>query len=161
MAERDHQSAFQAEYEYHRREWAAQRIGWVVMTLLLVAALAGLFSSGPLSDVTAQVGSHQVEYERFARYGARTKLIVTTHSEVLVGDLPVRISHPFIDAHRIEAITPEPRSMSDAGDAVEFVFDASSTTRIVFRLEPDVVGRHTGELRIGADAARLSQFIYP
>lgn len=160
MAERDHQSAFQAEYEYHRREWVVQRIGWTVMALLLAAALAGVFSSGPLSETTARAGSYEVEYDRFARYSARTKLVLTIDRDVPIGDLPVRISHTFIDAHRIEAITPEPMSMSDTGDAVEFVFDGSST-RIEFRLEPDVVGSHEGELRIGADVMRLSQFIYP
>jgi hypothetical protein len=161
MAERDHHSAFEAEYEYHRREWIAQRIGWVVLVLLLVAAVSGLFSSGPLSHTTAQAGSNQIEYERFARYSARTKLVVATSSTaVLVGNLPVQISRSFIDAHRIESITPEPKTVSAMGDAIEFVFDGS-TRRIVFRLEPDSIGRHEGELRIGSDAVRLSQFIYP
>ena len=49
MAERDHENAFASGYEYHRREWAVQRIGWCVMTLVLAAAVAGVFGSGPVS----------------------------------------------------------------------------------------------------------------
>src|SRR3712207_4138009 len=34
---------------FQRREWAAQRVGWVLLALVIAAALAGLLGRGPLS----------------------------------------------------------------------------------------------------------------
>ena len=37
-----------------RREWKIQRVGWLLMALMLVAALAGLLGPGPLSSTIAE-----------------------------------------------------------------------------------------------------------
>jgi hypothetical protein len=160
MAKRDYSSA--SEQRYHRREWAIQRAGWLLMTIAIAAAAAGIFGDGPLSRTTSHAQLHSAQYERFARYGTRTKLVVNVAQEAFVNHVAsVRISRSFMDAYRIEAITPEPRHTLGAGDDIEFVFEAASTASITFRLEPDAVGRHTGDVRIGSQSMRISQFVYP
>lgn len=162
MAERDRKSAFESEYAYHRREWAIQRVGWVAIALVLLAALAGFFGKGPLSRASVHADSYSVEYERFARYGARTTLTLNTSPSKSASDeLSVRISHTLIDAHLIETITPEPKRMRDSGEDVAFVFDAGSAASIIFRLEPEQIGRHAGTIRIGSESLQVSQFVYP
>ena len=52
---------------FQRRSWIVQRVGWVMLALLILAALGGLFGPGPLSR--ARAGPHDgplwVEYQRF------------------------------------------------------------------------------------------------
>jgi hypothetical protein len=162
MAKRDPHSAFDAGLRYHRREWAVQRVGWLLMTIAIAAAVAGIFGDGPLSQTTSHARLHSAQYERFARYGTRTKLVVNVTQEASANPIAsVRISRSFMDAYHIEAITPEPERTSVTGDDVAFMFEASSTASITFRLEPDTVGRHSGYMRIGSESMRISQFVYP
>jgi hypothetical protein len=60
-----------------RKEWAAERIAWVVFLLLFLAALAGLLGTGPLSHTTASSGAMEVEYYRFVHRNTGTELIIT------------------------------------------------------------------------------------
>ena len=54
---------------FQKRFWRAQRIGWGVLTVALLAALLGVFGSGPLSHTTVSDASGRltITYERFAR----------------------------------------------------------------------------------------------
>lgn len=162
MAQHGQESDFEAEYQYHRREWMAQRVGWITMMLILAAALLGLFGRGPMSHVEADGQQFRLSYERFVRYNAPTELSVQATGATQRG-LEIHLAHTFIDAYKIEAITPEPSHMSSTGDAVMFRFDtAGPATRVTFRLEPDEIGLHTGTVRMGSnDGLLVSQFIYP
>ncbi len=62
---------------FQRKSWLVERIGWGVMLTILVAALAGLFASGPLSskNVESADSSAIVRYERFARAQAPVCLV--------------------------------------------------------------------------------------
>src|SRR5262249_33260243 len=68
----------QEDMEFQRRSWLVQRTSWIIMALVLVAALAGLFFHGPLSHTTARNadGSVAVEYERFAHKTTVTHFII-------------------------------------------------------------------------------------
>jgi len=63
---------------FQRRAWVVQRIAWVVMLLIVVAAVLGLFATGPLSGTTAKTddGVLTIEYGRFARHDAQTDLLI-------------------------------------------------------------------------------------
>lgn len=60
-----------------RREWRARQIGWSAPGLLLSAALAGLFGSGPLSSARASDpgGGLAVDCPRFVRASAAQRLL--------------------------------------------------------------------------------------
>jgi hypothetical protein len=60
----------QQDLNYQRREWRIQRLGWVVMRLVILAALLGLLGNGPLSkaSVTATDGSLRLDYHRCWHY---------------------------------------------------------------------------------------------
>lgn len=61
---------FGQNLEYQHREWAVQH-GWVVIAVLILAALAGLAGDGPLShaSIRSADGTLIAGYERIARAG--------------------------------------------------------------------------------------------
>lgn len=62
---------------FERRQWPVQRVGWGVGALIIVAALLGVFGSGPLSAATA--GDEEtllVHFQRFVRHKGQGELVV-------------------------------------------------------------------------------------
>lgn len=159
------EESFDAELEFHRREWAVQRVGWGLLAAFIVLAFAGLFGGGPLSD--ARVSSKEagtIEYERYLRKGARTALVITPAAAALQGNV-VRVAIPpaYLQTQRIEKITPEPTHVRMSGARLLYEFSAANgESTITFLLEPERVGNHSTQIVIG-DAAPLAlrQFTYP
>src|SRR6185503_10274526 len=58
------------DLDLQRKTWTVQRIGWGGMALIVVAALAGVFGSGPLTrtEVTDNPQTFRLLYDRFGRY---------------------------------------------------------------------------------------------
>ncbi|MGE0153750.1 MAG: hypothetical protein AB7R90_14130 [Reyranellaceae bacterium] len=54
-----------------RRFWMVERIGWAVLTLVIVWAVAGGAGGGLLSQARLQKDGVELVYDRFARKGAR------------------------------------------------------------------------------------------
>ena len=56
------------DLSFQHREWRRERIGWVVIGLILLAGLLGLFGHHPFARATSQTAKGQltVEYDRFA-----------------------------------------------------------------------------------------------
>src|SRR5687768_9509454 len=65
------------DLEYQRREWQVQRIGWVVMLLILLTAMTGLLGRGPLSHGTVSNDELELKYERIAHHFAADRLQLT------------------------------------------------------------------------------------
>jgi hypothetical protein len=61
-----------------RHVWRFERIGWVVLLVVIALTLGGLFSKGPLSSVEVSTpdGNLSVKYERFNRNGAGDDMII-------------------------------------------------------------------------------------
>jgi hypothetical protein len=96
---------------YHRREWAIQRIGWLAMALFLLAAVAGLFGSGPLSRTqSGDPARGTIDYERFAHYGTETSLrICGPPSPGAPAELRVGIPRAYAESFAIRSVVPEAR----------------------------------------------------
>jgi hypothetical protein len=62
-----------ADIEFQRRVWRVQRIGWLIIAAVIVAALLGVFGGGPLSRAAVQGDGLRLEYERFARLQQSTR----------------------------------------------------------------------------------------
>jgi hypothetical protein len=159
------QEDFDAELDFHRREWAVQRVGWGLLAIFIVLAFAGLFGGGPLSD--ARVSSKEagtIEYERYLRKGGRTALIITPAAAALQGNVVhVAIPPAYLQTQRIEDITPEPASVRMSGARLLYEFTAANgESTITFFLEPLQVGRHSTQIVIGEAAPlTVNQLTYP
>jgi hypothetical protein len=70
---------------FQRRSWVMQRVGWVVMTLVMLAALVGLFGGAGALGGEAQASSEDaavsVSYERFLRFMKPTTLQIQLSQE--------------------------------------------------------------------------------
>ena len=64
-----------------RREWIAERIGWVLMAVVLFAASLGWLGPGLFSSrvVRSSDGLMEVEYDAIERYDAPCKLTIHLH----------------------------------------------------------------------------------
>lgn len=78
---RDH--PVEDDIAFQRKAWKVERVGWACLLVLVVFALLGLFSNGPLSDrrLTTPDGTLQVDDQRFLRQGGRSPLRLALQGE--------------------------------------------------------------------------------
>lgn len=154
---------FESELAFHRTEWRVQRVGWIVLALFLLLALGGLFGSGPLSHVRTGNSAGRIEYERFVRNGTPTNVVVTATTDAARGISRVEITASYLEAFRIERITPEPTSVRIDGRQLLYEFaSAAPGAAISLHILPQRPGRHSATVRIdGGAPLQLRQFTYP
>ena len=145
------------------RIWRMERMGWYALLLLVLLALAGLFSKGPLSDATATgaLGHLQVDYQRFARGGATSQLVVTLREAAPQSQ--IFISSELLEGYSLESIHPAPMASSNGeqGGLRLTVATEQGTTRLSLVLRADGVGGFRSRIEAGDERVELNQFIYP
>jgi hypothetical protein len=150
------------DLDYQRREWAFERAGWVVMALIVVAALLGLFGDGPLSRTTTGNEPLRLEYNRFVHRNAPERLRV---SVAAAGDeVRLWVSRGYLEQVELREVSPRPDRVEPAGDRDEFVFRVARPGRpftVIFRVEPEALGSVAGRVGVGDDAVDFRQFVYP
>jgi hypothetical protein len=153
---------------FQRKEWTVQRVGWVVWGIVIVAALAGLLGSGPLSDQVASSadGAVRVHYDRFVHHHHPT--ILEVHLRPKSGDgkeLAIKLSQPFLDRVRIHHIQPDAERRELLADGAVFYFDRddrAETAKIVLHVEYEKMGATRGRVELlGHDGVDLRSFVYP
>lgn len=156
------------DLQFQRKQWRAERIGWAVMTLLIVAALAGAFGGGgPLSSATSATpdGRVRVKHERFARVLNPMSVEISVAQPAGARPLQIRISESYIGAMSVRSITPEPNSTALTDQMVVLVFDRSSAAgdvKVRLDLEPQTIGSVEGSVVVdGGAPLRFSHFIFP
>jgi hypothetical protein len=153
---------------FQRRQFVVERVGWIVMLAIILAALLGVFGSGPLSAATVEDRSAGVklEYSRFARRSATTQLrIHVAPSAIEEHTILLRVGDEYLRRVDVESIFPEPeRMMSDSGGLVAQVAVRAADRPAVITV--DVAPRESGtlvlELRVGSGAPiTVRQLVYP
>jgi hypothetical protein len=147
-----------ADIEFQRRAWIVQRIGWLVIAAVIVAALLGLFGGGPLSRAAVEGDGLRVAYERFARLQQSTRLQLAL-PKTAPGE--VALNRGYLELFRIEQITPEPREVEANGEWLVYRFGGSGTSTVTFHLMPEKFGSVAGAARADGNPLAFHQFIYP
>lgn len=142
------------------RAWWIERLGWYGLLLLVLLALAGLFSKGPLSDarLASPQGELQVHYQRFTRLGAQSQLQVR-----LPSTSALEIGGELLQGFSIESIQPQPASSTSDGQGgltLHFAKGAA-VTEVSIGLKADGVGPYRSHLGAAGQQLSISQFIYP
>ena len=151
---------FESELIFHEKEWRIQRIGWIVLTIFLALAVAGLFGGGPLSHARVGGAAGSIEYEHFARSGSSTDLVVTPASAGSVHR--IEIPSGYLEAFRIESITPEPTAVRMAGQRLIYEFAAGAPgSSISFHIHPQRLWRQRAVVRIDGAPLEIRQLTYP
>jgi hypothetical protein len=152
---------------FQRREWAAQRIGWVLMALLVLAGLLGLLGGpGVLSSSTATGadGALQVEYQRLGHLEADDVVNVTVAPDAVTGDsVDVDLAGSWVQAMDIDGITPEPQEQVTTPYGLRLTFATEPGTELAIQIafRADDVGSIDGELRFEDETVAFDQFVYP
>jgi hypothetical protein len=153
---------------FQQRSWIVQRIGWIVLGLIIVAALLGLFGGGPLSYTTArsQDGALGLEYNLFWRIqAAMTLRVFLMPKTAYAGEVRLWLSRSYVDAVDVQHITPQPQRVEAGTDRLTYVFAISQMGQqieITFQVKPERPGRVAGRLGL-EDGITLSfaHVIYP
>lgn len=153
---------------FQRREWTIQRVGWGVIGLVIVAALAGMTGSGPLSRANA--GSERdplrVQFSRFDRIGAPTAIHVEIEGGAVPGEqVAVWLDNAYLDTVQIEQISPEPDSVVVGTDRMTHIFsveEPGQPMEVMFNLRPERFGWRTGKVGLsGGPSLEFRQLVYP
>jgi hypothetical protein len=150
---------------FQHRVWLGERIGWVVLSVLVIAGLLGVFSNGLASKttVTSPDGSLRVIYERFERKTARGHFTIhIAHADAQ--ELRVRLSQAFVETHVIESLYPPPLRSTAGERGLELTFaptaEGDLSIYLAARARRFGVLSTTVEVEGGARVA-LWQLIYP
>jgi hypothetical protein len=158
------------DMEFQRREWDVQRVGWIAIALVMLAAALGLFGRGPLARASA--GSHAagspltLEYERFLRKHSSTSLVVQLAPNATPDGLArVWIDRTYVDRVEIDETVPRPSNVSADADRVVYTFhldDPARAARVVFELQPDDKGVLEGRIGLASSPpVSFRQLVYP
>lgn len=159
------------DLDVQRKIWTVQRIGWGGMALIILAALAGLFGSGPLArtEATNAQQSFWLLYDRFGRYEGESVLqLVLTPETIKTNRVTVEIDRTYWTCHAIEQIAPEPIVSSTGSEGFLYTFNIETIDRsttpaiIIVRLRPECVGALKGHIRVDDQSlVTFQQFIFP
>ena len=167
MTDRREALELHTDIGFVRREWVAQRVAWGLMLLTVVAAVAGVFGTGPLSSTTVRSGDGAIEvaYSRFLRVTAISQLDLKVASEAIEGgQIELWVSHEYLAAVDIDDILPEPSSASTSADGVTYTIEVEGESPAVISIDikPTGVGPHAGDLGVvDGPQVRVNQFVYP
>ena len=153
---------------FQRREWRAERIGWLLMLALVGAGLLGLLGEGWLSQTSTPVvgGRLRVDYERIARHGSPATLrVLLTPGAVPTGVALIWIDRAYMEGVDLHDIAPVPDATWGARDRIVYavrIDNPADSAYVTFALQPDDFGSRP--VRVGLDggpSVAFRQFILP
>jgi hypothetical protein len=156
------------DLDFQRKEWRVQRVGWVVIALLILASLLGLTGSGVLARATVgDAGSPlQLAYSRFDRLEAPTTLDLQIAGDAVTAErVEVWVDRAYLQGVQLERVVPEPEEVQSAGDRLIYVFGVDTPGQpvtITFDLRHMEFGSKSGQVGLGDEPAlSFSQFVFP
>jgi hypothetical protein len=144
MAEDQHRNLdLTTDPSFQSAEWRAQRLGWIVWSLVLLAAALGLLGPGWLSDVEHRStdGKYTIRYERFLHYHNPSQLEVYVTHPPRSGEWTIKLDRALLDRVQIERIEPEAERSVIEADGVSYVFQSdaeAASGRSFFTLSTNV-----------------------
>jgi hypothetical protein len=159
---------FHENMKLQSRVWRAERTGWIVMALLVLAGLFGTFSHGFLSNTMAvsSDGNLSVDYERFSHKTARTQFVISLPraSQETRQDIRILLSRAFQRFYDIEVLYPRPTNSSGGAAGLELAFAPSAAGDLAIHMAARPKRFGIASLSVEADGqsrASFTQFIYP
>lgn len=144
-----------------RRTWVIERISWVLLAVFLVWGLAGGTGSGPLATRHLANDVVSLSYDRFARRGAATEMVLAWKAGSNA-ELVVSLDSAFVDVMRIDlsgrGITP----MRSANRVLMRIPTAGRDGSLMFDVQPLRDGRQKSSVQIdGVEIGVISMFVFP
>ena len=156
------------DLDFQRKEWRAQRIGWVVMAVVALAAVLGLTGNGVLAQATAGGAGDplRIAYSRFDRLQSPTTLEIEIAGDAVEGEqVELLVDRNYVQGLLIEKIVPEPAEVRSAADGVLYVFaveEPGQPVTVSFDVRHTSFGAKTGHIALAdGPALGFGQFVYP
>jgi hypothetical protein len=155
---------------FQERMWRIERVGWLAIAAVVMAAAAGLFGHGLLSQATVELGDPAVapggtilEYERFGRAHSESQFVLTRPARTPNRMVVLWLSSDYLKDAELVRMTPEPASQELASNGVDYRFSVQDGPQtIILRFKPGRSGRLSGSIRINdGPPARFSQWLFP
>ena len=147
-----------------RRGWIFERVGWIAMASAMIAAVAGIFGNGWLSEREVSVADAlTVKYPRFCRAHAPFEL--TVDWSPAQAEATLWISRSYLDRFEIAGIRPTPSAVTLGSDRVYYTFrtvEPGAAVGVSFMLKPKQGGSLSG--RLGSDDGldvEIRQVVFP
>jgi len=150
------------DMDFQRLEWRIERIGWVMLALIIIAALLGLLGNGPLSSSAKTAGSLQVEYDRFLHRDAPSSYRI--HLKPRDAATDIHLNREFLDSAKLDQIVPQPAEAELATDGILLRFKSSPLAAgvVTIPFEAKTIGVLQTRISVGNETPiHLSHFVYP
>lgn len=154
------------ERRFPRREWIAQRIGKVLLSVFVLAGLAGLLGAGPLSSTTRQSadGLFSVEVNWVSRHQEDETLTVTFSPEAVQnGTVTLELTGEWLAGADLQNISPEPAEQRALADGIALTFLVEPSAETAVSLSFTTAGHFAlrGRAAVGDDSVTFTQFVLP
>jgi hypothetical protein len=143
-----------------------QHAMWMVLGAFVLAAVAGLFGSGPLNQGNAEShgGAARLTFERFPHLQTATEWQVDLSHQSPGSTAAVRLEDGCLDDMRSEGVNPDPEASLAQGKGEAFRFrlgPGETTARLHFRFTPERPGGRHCRIIAGSDTLQFHQWVYP
>lgn len=155
----------ETDRSFQEKFWVAERVGWLLMALVVVAAAVGLTGKGgPLARDTAAAAGAIIDYPRISRWQTPDQLSVTFPASAR-GEADVLLPSAFTKIFSVESVAPEPSQVVATPDGLRFTFDigdAPGPRTAAFNVRASRPAWWTGgRAQVGDGSAELAFLVLP
>jgi len=144
-----------------QRIWKVERVSWALLAAFLIWGLAGGAGSGPLASQRIDGEHVSLSYDRFARRGAATEMVLTWKN-ASQAELVVSLDSAFIDAMRIDFSGRGVIPIRSDNRILLRIPTAGRDGSLTFDAHPLRAGRKTTSLQIdGVELGQVSMLVFP
>jgi hypothetical protein len=147
--------------------WKVQRVAWVIMALVIIAALLGFTGDGGIGNLQSlKAGDSaeglEVEYERFLRRSAPAEIKVKLAPSTSDSLTDLHLSKDFYEKLQIDKVVPEPSEVYTHERGITYRFTtANEPFAVTFYLTPKGMGSLPLHFSTNERKVAITQFIYP
>lgn len=154
-----HNLQLEEHLEHHKRGWTIQKIGWVILYLGLILALAGIFGTGPLSYRTEARNGASVKYEHFMRYEGEAEM--TFNIQDAKDSITLEIPQQYMEYIDVKSMTPLPLRNKTVNYVTTYYFNALGTASIHCNLMAKKTGSVSATIKVNETPFTIVHQIYP
>lgn len=138
--------------------WVIQRVGWIIIILVMIAGGLGVFGGGLLSKKSSSSGSIKAEYERFFRYETEMKVLIESSNHIS----SISFSQQYLKDFRIVRFVPEFDNNNTTENEIRYNFLPGQNRIVTVYLIPKHYGAIGGTMKVNDNNKfNLNHFIYP
>ena len=148
------------DLDFQRRWHTVQRVGRVIFVLLLAAAVAGVFGTGPVSHASASGPAFSVTYDRFLRTTQSSSLQVSPSTQHGGGGT-IAVASAYADAIDVSDVTPQPDSETATADRILLSYQQRLPAQVKIGVFPQTIGVHRATIWVRGQPLSFRQVVWP